>query len=186
MTELVASNRGSLQDEDGETPDWIELYNPHPAPVDAGWFALKRRGRQARLATAGRGAAALHVSGGLRVGEGPARDWHTDFRLEAAGEGLWLPGPGGAVVQAFPAVVALGMTRRWELPGTDLSSRRESAIGRRRRRAAGRNRASTTPRGPSGARGRSGAARGAVAAGPPGGPPAGVVALRRGGRGYRA
>ena len=27
LNEIVSSNRGSYYDEDGDTPDWIELYN---------------------------------------------------------------------------------------------------------------------------------------------------------------
>ena len=28
INELVSSNQGSYYDEDGDTPDWIEIYNP--------------------------------------------------------------------------------------------------------------------------------------------------------------
>ena len=28
LNEIVSSNQSSYYDEDGETPDWIELYNP--------------------------------------------------------------------------------------------------------------------------------------------------------------
>ena len=34
INELMASNRIELQDEDGDWPDWIELYNGAPSPVD--------------------------------------------------------------------------------------------------------------------------------------------------------
>ena len=38
ITEFLASNSGGLLDEDGETPDWIEIYNSATTSVDlAGW-----------------------------------------------------------------------------------------------------------------------------------------------------
>ncbi|MEZ4473750.1 MAG: CotH kinase family protein [bacterium] len=122
VTELVASNRGSLRDEDGETPDWIELYNPHPAPVDLGPFALSDAagGPGWRLPAEVLAPYAFRVvfaSGKDRRGG----EWHTDFRLEAAGEGLWLLGPGGAVAQEFPAV-ALDADEALGLPGRELSA----------------------------------------------------------------
>ena len=30
ITEVVSANKNSLEDEQGETPDWIEIYNPGP------------------------------------------------------------------------------------------------------------------------------------------------------------
>ncbi|MCB0296275.1 MAG: lamin tail domain-containing protein, partial [Calditrichaeota bacterium] len=36
----MSSNGTTLQDEDGDTPDWIEIYNPGPASVDLGGFGL--------------------------------------------------------------------------------------------------------------------------------------------------
>ncbi len=38
ISEFVASNNGGLQDEDGETSDWVEIHNPTEAAIDlAGW-----------------------------------------------------------------------------------------------------------------------------------------------------
>ena len=38
LNEIVSSNQGSYYDEDGETPDWIELYNPTPSNISLnGW-----------------------------------------------------------------------------------------------------------------------------------------------------
>jgi hypothetical protein len=34
INELMTSNASSIQDEDGDTPDWIELYNASTTPVD--------------------------------------------------------------------------------------------------------------------------------------------------------
>lgn len=38
VTEFLASNRGVLMDEDGDSPDWIEVHNPTPKVVNLqGW-----------------------------------------------------------------------------------------------------------------------------------------------------
>ncbi len=40
ITEVMASNGNILTDEDGDTPDWLELFNPHPYPINLAAFAL--------------------------------------------------------------------------------------------------------------------------------------------------
>ena len=41
INEIVSSNQSSYYDEDGETPDWIELYNPTPSNISLnGWLSL--------------------------------------------------------------------------------------------------------------------------------------------------
>ncbi|MBN2202440.1 lamin tail domain-containing protein, partial [bacterium] len=38
INEIMASNRNTIQDEDGDAPDWIELYNPGTQAADlSGW-----------------------------------------------------------------------------------------------------------------------------------------------------
>jgi hypothetical protein len=38
LNEIQVSNQTTLTDENGDTPDWIELFNPGPATVDLnGW-----------------------------------------------------------------------------------------------------------------------------------------------------
>ena len=38
LNEIVSSNQSSYYDEDGETPDWIELYNPTASNISLnGW-----------------------------------------------------------------------------------------------------------------------------------------------------
>ena len=45
INELQASNLNGLQDEDGDTPDWIELYNAEGVAVDlAGWHLSDAEG----------------------------------------------------------------------------------------------------------------------------------------------
>ncbi|MEM6644871.1 MAG: CotH kinase family protein [Bacteroidota bacterium] len=40
LNEVVASNRTTLTDEDGETPDWIELHNPSATALDLTGYGL--------------------------------------------------------------------------------------------------------------------------------------------------
>ncbi|MDB4567105.1 lamin tail domain-containing protein, partial [Akkermansiaceae bacterium] len=45
IVEFMASNDKSLYDEDGESTDWMEIFNPDPNPVDiGGWFLTNDRG----------------------------------------------------------------------------------------------------------------------------------------------
>src|SRR5215471_17425453 len=40
ITEFLAANDGGLQDEDAESPDWIEIYNSGPGMVNLGGWHL--------------------------------------------------------------------------------------------------------------------------------------------------
>ncbi|NQV14185.1 CotH kinase family protein, partial [bacterium] len=40
INEVVSSNDGSLFDEDGDTPDWVEIFNPTDATVDLTGYGL--------------------------------------------------------------------------------------------------------------------------------------------------
>src|SRR5690242_6305245 len=40
ITEFLAANDGGLQDEDSESPDWIEIYNSGPGAVNLGGWHL--------------------------------------------------------------------------------------------------------------------------------------------------
>ena len=40
LSEVMASNKGSVPDENGDYPDWIELYNSGSAELDVGGFGL--------------------------------------------------------------------------------------------------------------------------------------------------
>ena len=40
LNEIVSSNGDNLYDEDGDTPDWIEIYNPTSEPVNLSGFGL--------------------------------------------------------------------------------------------------------------------------------------------------
>jgi len=114
ITEIVADNDGSLRDEDGETPDWIELYNPDAQAVDlGGWHLTDNAGNPSKwtfpagVTLAPGQFLVVWASGKNRVAD-PAR-LHTNFSLSANGEYLALVTPGGAArpsefAPSFPAV----------------------------------------------------------------------------------
>ncbi|MFC1551304.1 CotH kinase family protein [Candidatus Latescibacterota bacterium] len=43
INEIMASNTSSYQDEDGESPDWIEIYNPGDTSIDLTGYGLSDR-----------------------------------------------------------------------------------------------------------------------------------------------
>ncbi len=112
ISEFQASNRATLEDEDGDSSDWIELHNRGVSPVDLGGWALTDDPQQPRrwLFPAGvvlppGGFLLVFASGKDRAV--PGAELHTSFRLDADGEYLALVEPGGAIhheyAPAYPA-----------------------------------------------------------------------------------
>src|SRR5687768_5248561 len=49
ISEFMADNASSVQDEEGDYPDWIELYNSGPSAVSLkGWFLSDEPGNLAK------------------------------------------------------------------------------------------------------------------------------------------
>ncbi len=99
LSEVVSSNRDSLEDGDGGSPDWIELYNASGAAVDlAGWSLSDDAGDPGAWAfpalTMAPGAFLVVLASG-RGEDGPEGEIHTDFALSAGGEDLLLSCPSG-------------------------------------------------------------------------------------------
>ncbi|MHC1764386.1 MAG: lamin tail domain-containing protein [Verrucomicrobiia bacterium] len=114
ISEFMAANQTSLLDEDGEAPDWIELFNPGPESVDlAGWSLTDQADAPAKWRFPERilepGAfLVVFASGKDRAGAGTL---HTNFRLEQQGEFLALFPPdslaaASAFTPAFPPQAA--------------------------------------------------------------------------------
>lgn len=106
ITEFLAQNDGLLRDEDGESPDWIELQNPSPAPLNlGGWHLTDDPARPDRWTFPATNLApgaflVVFASGKDRALAGA--ELHTNFRLNDAGGYLGLVAPDGATVaQAF-------------------------------------------------------------------------------------
>lgn len=114
ITEFLASNSSTLDDGDGNSSDWIEVYNPTAATVDlSGWHLTDNDGNLDKWtfptsATVSQDVLNLDPGEFLIVfasGQDtedyidPEGNLHTDFRLSAGGEYLALVQPGGVVVE---------------------------------------------------------------------------------------
>ncbi len=102
LTEFVAANNSGEKDEDGEYQDWLEVYNPAPAPASLdGWF-LSDDARNLALwrfpgvTLPGRGFLVVFASGKDRTD--PKNRLHTNFKLGRNGEYLALVKPDGQTV----------------------------------------------------------------------------------------
>src|SRR5262245_40573216 len=113
ITEIVPDNARTLADEDGNFPDWIEIYNPGSGAVNLqGWYLTDNPGLLTNWAFPSANLPAgsflvVFASGKNRTND-PAH-LHTSFQLEASGEYLALVMPDGVTVAsafspAFPSV----------------------------------------------------------------------------------
>ncbi len=101
ISELVASNDGGLQDEDGAFVDWVELYNPDDADFDLDGHFLTddpdgnpERWSFPSVSLPSKGYLIIYASGKNR--RDPEANLHSNFRLSASGESLALVAPDGA------------------------------------------------------------------------------------------
>ncbi len=102
VSELMADNVRTLQDEDGDSSDWLEIENTSGAAVDAaGWWLQEKidsatgwRFPSTNLPPGGRWI--VFASGKDR--RIPGRPLHTNFRLNAAGGAVFLLRPDGKSV----------------------------------------------------------------------------------------
>lgn len=109
ISEVVSSNASTLTDEDGDQPDWIELYNPTGEPLDLGGYHLSddeddpARWALPPVVLEPHGYLIVFASGKDR--RDPAGELHTDFRLAQGEEPVLLIEPdGGTVADRLPAV----------------------------------------------------------------------------------
>ncbi len=102
ITEFMADNANTLQDEDGAYSDWIEVYNPTDEPLSLAGYHLTDDDDVLDMWTfpdvtlPARGFLVVFASGNDRVDEG---ELHTNFRLSLDGEYLALVAPDGATIQ---------------------------------------------------------------------------------------
>ena len=112
INEFMALNSTTLTDEDGETSDWIELYNDATNAVDLeGWYLTDKSNDLTQWEFPATNLAAgaylvVFASGKDRAESGS--ELHTRFSLKGSGEYLALVRPDGATVESaftpqFPA-----------------------------------------------------------------------------------
>ncbi len=104
INEFLADNTAtSLQDEDLDTPDWIEFYNPAGAPVNlAGWYLTDDAGDLTKwqfpaVSIPAHGYLLVFASGKNRAPTN-GDPLHASFVLAQAGEYVALVGPDGTSV----------------------------------------------------------------------------------------
>lgn len=104
ISEFLASNGGGLTDQDGESSDWIEIYNPDSSPINlAGWALTDTAGdlNQWQFPNVTIGAnqfLTVFASGKNRT---TLPELHTNFRLSAGGEFLGLVDPSGTIISQY-------------------------------------------------------------------------------------
>ena len=120
ISEFVASNDESLRDQDGDSPDWIEIQNPASETVNLeGWFLTDDLDEPTKwefpsVELGPNDFLVVFASGKDR--RDPDDELHTNFALAAGGESVALVGPDGAIVDAHPdyppqfADIAYGMS----------------------------------------------------------------------------
>ena len=109
ITEFMASNRTSLADEDGDSSDWIEIYNSSRDALKLLDWSLTddpenlTKWRFPKLELAPKGYLIIFASGKNR--RNPDSPLHTNFSLSRDGEYLALIRPNGSIAQGieFPA-----------------------------------------------------------------------------------
>lgn len=119
LNEVMAANDGFLADENGDTPDWLELRNPNAFSVSAGGWRLRDSGSDwvipASTIITGNGYLRIFASGKDRTD--PTRNLHTNFSLSADGESLALFAPGATTASSsLPASVIFPDNISWGRP----------------------------------------------------------------------
>ena len=103
ITEFLASNQAGLPDEDGDSSDWVEIYNAGTVTVDLSGYHLTDKATEmekwtfpTRLLNPG-AYLVIFASGKDRQGG----TLHTNFALSSTGEYLALTDAAGTVLSAF-------------------------------------------------------------------------------------
>jgi len=128
ITEIMASNRTAVTDDNGRFPDWVELQNTSSEPVDiTGWSLTDDMNRLIRFTfpemTLDPGEyVVIYCDDDLKNTPGFA--FHAPFKLSAQGEQLLLFDAGGNIMEALTApalsanqVYRLSPDGAWEVSG---------------------------------------------------------------------
>lgn len=99
ISEFCASNQNGLKDEDGDRPDWVEIYNPDATPANlTDWYLTDNAGAKTKwrfpsVTIPANGYLVVFASDKNR--RVPGQPLHTNFALGAGGEYLGLIMPDG-------------------------------------------------------------------------------------------
>jgi hypothetical protein len=111
ISEVMSDNAGVLLDEDGDSPDWLELHNPSSVEVNVGgWHLTDDAGDLMQWTLPNTSI----PPGGFLVGFASDKnrsvagsELHTNFRLSASGEYLAVVWPDGTTVEDEVVIPAL-------------------------------------------------------------------------------
>lgn len=105
ITEFMASNDGFLEDDDGNSPDWIEVYNTASGPINLGGWSLTDDSDRLRMWTFPdrelRAGEYLIVFASGKDRRSPDRELHTNFQLSSGGDFLALVRPDLTIAAQF-------------------------------------------------------------------------------------
>src|ERR1035438_1058785 len=105
ISEFMASNKNTLKDEDGDSSDWIEIFNPTAAAVNLLGWSLTDKATDLMLwqfpnvVLLPDDYMVIFASGKNRTNA--TAELHTNFKLDAAGEYLALVESGTNIVSEF-------------------------------------------------------------------------------------
>ena len=128
LAKFLAHNNGLLLDQDGESPDWIEIHNPASQPISLLNWSLTdsatnlTQWRFPDVTVAPDGYLVVFASGKdiRNVGE----PLHTNFKLDDAGEYLALvAATGDGCIQFSTRIPTAGPEHLIWAPGCDLFER---------------------------------------------------------------
>ncbi|MCA9197308.1 MAG: lamin tail domain-containing protein, partial [Planctomycetales bacterium] len=105
ISEFMAVNESTLQDQDGDYSDWIEITNVGDEALDLNDYSLtddQNDPTQWRFPSVTlEPGEYLTVFASNKDRDTPGQELHTNFRLNAGGEYLALVAPNGTVIQSF-------------------------------------------------------------------------------------
>jgi hypothetical protein len=104
INEFMASNGGTVADEDGDFEDWIELYNNSPSDVDLSGWGLSDNATNPFKWQFPEGTVILAQDYLFVWASGKDRQLHSNFRIASAGEDLLLTRPDGKTIDAVAPV----------------------------------------------------------------------------------
>ncbi|MFC1537854.1 CotH kinase family protein [Candidatus Latescibacterota bacterium] len=114
INEIMSSNTNTFQDEDGDYPDWIEIYNPGDTSIDLTGYGLSDRPDNPykwifpAINIQPKGYMVVYASGKDRVNIYKS---HTNFKINTDGETLVLTNPDGVLCDSVFT----------KIDGTDIS-----------------------------------------------------------------
>ncbi|NNC83552.1 MAG: T9SS type A sorting domain-containing protein [Flavobacteriales bacterium] len=106
INEFMSDNQSSIQDADGDRPDWIELHNSSSEPIDLTGYHLSD---DAEDPLKWQFTTGQIVSGGFLIVFASDKDrqgptgYHTNFKISSDGEALLLSNPQGELIRYIPA-----------------------------------------------------------------------------------